>query len=57
MIEGNDVVGVFVITDEIVTQVTKLREALEKVAMDKSTNELAANWIFALCETLGELEN
>jgi len=57
MIEGNDVVGVFVITDELVTQVTKLREALEKVAMDKSTNELTANWIFALCETLGELEN
>jgi hypothetical protein len=57
MPESRDIVGVFVITDEIVTQVTKLREALEKIAMDESTNELTANWMFSLCETLGELEN
>jgi hypothetical protein len=57
MPDSRDIVGVFVITDEIVKQATKLRESLEKVAMDESTNKLTANWIFSLCETLGELEN
>jgi hypothetical protein len=40
-----------------VTQVTNLREALEKVAMRKDIHELTGAWLFALCETLGELEN
>ncbi len=47
----------FVLTDEIVTQVTNLREALQKVAMREDIHELTANFLFSLCETLGELEN
>ena len=47
----------FVLSDEIVTQVTTLREALEKVAMRRDVNELTCNWLFSLCETLTELEN
>jgi hypothetical protein len=47
----------FVLSDEIVTQVTELREALEKVAMRRDINELTCNWLFSLCETLTELEN
>ena len=47
----------FVLSDEIVTQVTELREALEKVAMRRDINQLTCNWLFSLCETLTELEN
>lgn len=53
--EGSE--HMFVLSDEIVTQVTMLREALEKVAMRKDVNELTCNWLFSLCETLTELEN
>jgi hypothetical protein len=45
----------FVLNSEIVTQVTDLREALEKVAMREDIHESNANWLFALCETLSQI--
>ncbi len=47
----------FVLDSKIVTQVTELREALEKVAMREDINKNSSNFLFSLCETLGELEN
>ena len=44
-------------TKELVTQVTNLRETLEKVAMREDLKEWHATWLFSLCESLGELEN
>jgi len=45
----------FALDSEIVTQVTNLREALEKVAMREDIHESKADWLFALCETLGQI--
>jgi hypothetical protein len=45
----------FVLDSELVTQVTNLREALEKVAMREDIHESNANWLFALCETLSQI--
>ncbi len=47
----------FVLSDEIKAQATQLREALEKVAMREDIHERQGAWLFALCETLGELGN
>ena len=47
----------FVLDSKIVTQVTELREALERVAMREDINKNSSNWLFSLCESLGELEN
>ena len=44
-------------TNELVKQVTNLRETLEKVAMSEGTKAWHSAWLFELCESLGELEN
>jgi hypothetical protein len=47
----------FVLSDEIKAQVTQLREVLEEVAMREDIHERQSAWLFALCETLGEISN
>jgi len=45
------------VSDEIKKQVSELRESLEKVAMRENISQNSSNWLFSLCESLGELEN
>ena len=47
----------FVLSDEIKTQVTELREVLENVATREDIHERQSAWLWSLCETLAEISN
>ena len=47
----------FVLSDEIKTQVTELREVLESVASREDIHERQSAWLWSLCGTLAEISN